>query len=61
VQQAKGLEFRAALVPRLPQRDTTDSGAAQERAELVERQRLVAVTRAREHVWFGLVDPHIEP
>jgi superfamily I DNA/RNA helicase len=61
VHQAKGLEFRAALVPRLPQRDTADSGGARERAELVERQRLVAVTRAREHVWFGLVDPHIEP
>ncbi|GDY32904.1 UvrD-helicase domain-containing protein [Gandjariella thermophila] len=61
VQQAKGLEFRAALVPRLPLREAADSPAARERAELVERQRLVAVTRAREHVWFGLVDPHIEP
>jgi superfamily I DNA/RNA helicase len=61
VAQAKGLEFRAALVPRPPQWEPGDSGASREHIELVERQRLVAVTRARDHLWFGLVDSHVEP
>jgi superfamily I DNA/RNA helicase len=61
--RAKGLDFRAVLHPCLirnrgelyaSEREGTD--AEREHAELVAGQHFVAVTRARDYVWLGIVE-----
>ncbi|MGV9668210.1 hypothetical protein [Nocardia niigatensis] len=58
VYRAKGLDFRAVLHPffskALPPEPLSD--AAHDRADLVTNQRFVAITRAREYVWLGIVE-----
>lgn len=52
VHRAKGLEFQAVLVPELPSRgDGHERG--REWLERGQRARLVALTRARDHLWLG--------
>ncbi|WP_280348003.1 UvrD-helicase domain-containing protein [Nocardia neocaledoniensis] len=54
VYRAKGLDFRAVIHPFVePAPPTTD--AERERYELTMRQQFVAVTRARDYVWLGMV------
>ncbi|UGT56508.1 UvrD-helicase domain-containing protein [Nocardia asteroides] len=54
VYRAKGLDFRAVVHPFAePAPPTTD--AEHERYELTMRQQFVAVTRARDFVWLGVV------
>lgn len=53
--RAKGLDFRAVLHPFRPPRAPI-SEAESERAELILRGQFVAVTRARDHVWFGAIE-----
>lgn len=57
VYRAKGLDFRAVLHPffakAIPTEPFTD--AEHDRADLVVNQRFVAITRAREYVWLGIV------
>ncbi|MFI5609565.1 UvrD-helicase domain-containing protein [Amycolatopsis sp. NPDC051903] len=56
VHRAKGLDFRAVLAVQFPPRDAANSDAAQqETEELRGRQRLVAATRARDFLWWGVV------
>ncbi|MTE14124.1 AAA family ATPase [Nocardia sp. CT2-14] len=58
VYRAKGLDFRAVVHPffskALPAEPLSD--AAHDRADLVTNQRFVALTRAREYVWLGIVE-----
>ncbi|UFS99599.1 UvrD-helicase domain-containing protein [Nocardia huaxiensis] len=57
VYRAKGLDFRAVLHPyfakSVPEDERGDS--ARDRADLAANQRFVAITRAREYVWLGIV------
>lgn len=54
VYRAKGLDFRAVIHPCTePAPPTTE--AERERYELTMRQQFVAVTRARDYVWLGIV------
>ena len=55
VHRAKGLDFQAVLVVQFADSLSADSAAGQETRELRERQRLVAATRARDHLWWGVV------
>ncbi|MFI1918661.1 UvrD-helicase domain-containing protein [Nocardia sp. NPDC020380] len=57
VYRAKGLDFRAILHPFFSKSLPTEplSDAARDRTELVVNQRFVAITRAREYVWLGIV------
>ncbi|QIS17767.1 UvrD-helicase domain-containing protein [Nocardia terpenica] len=56
--RAKGLDFRAVLHPYFtrsePPAPATDS--ERDRADLSASQRFVAVTRAREYAWLGIVE-----
>ncbi|WP_103350038.1 UvrD-helicase domain-containing protein [Amycolatopsis sp. CA-128772] len=62
VHRAKGLDFRAVLVVEFTGKpgDPGDPGepgaAAEEASELRDRQRLVAATRARDFLWWGVVE-----
>ncbi|WP_326569038.1 UvrD-helicase domain-containing protein [Amycolatopsis rhabdoformis] len=57
VHRAKGLDFRAVLAVQFPALDSANSDAARrEAAELRDRQRLVAATRARDFLWWGVVE-----
>jgi superfamily I DNA/RNA helicase len=56
VHRAKGLDFQAVLVVRFADSLPQGSAAEQETRELRERQHLVAATRARDHLWWGVVD-----
>ncbi len=55
VHRAKGLDFQAVLVVQFTDGPAHGSAAEQETRELRERQRLVAATRARDHLWWGVV------
>ncbi|GAA1951591.1 UvrD-helicase domain-containing protein [Amycolatopsis minnesotensis] len=55
VHRAKGLDFRAVLVVQTTDPEHGDGDAGRERRELHDRQHLVAATRARDFVWWGLV------
>lgn len=55
VHRAKGLDFRAVLVVQTTDAEPDEDGAGRERRELHDRQHLVAATRARDFVWWGLV------
>lgn len=49
--RAKGLEFRAVFVPELTSQNGQEQG--RERHERDQRTGLVALTRARDHLWVG--------
>ncbi|MCG3749772.1 UvrD-helicase domain-containing protein [Amycolatopsis sp. Poz14] len=55
VHRAKGLDFRAVLVVQLPRPAPEDPAEQEEQRELLSRQRLVAATRARDFLWWGVV------
>ncbi|MFJ9786320.1 UvrD-helicase domain-containing protein [Amycolatopsis sp. NPDC101161] len=57
VHRAKGLDFQAVLVVEFPGKATEAGVAAEEASELRDRQRLVAATRARDYLWWGVVEP----
>ncbi|WP_280429678.1 UvrD-helicase domain-containing protein [Nocardia brasiliensis] len=57
VHRAKGMDFAAVLHPTSAPgtaRDLTD--VQRDRAELTARQTMVALTRARDYIWVGLVE-----
>ncbi|MEV6334124.1 3'-5' exonuclease [Nocardia vinacea] len=57
VQRAKGLEFPAVFRPVLPgERPRRRTASQQDTDELAARRQLVAVTRARDYLWLGIVD-----
>lgn len=55
VHKAKGLDFRAVLVVDFVRPEPEEAGTEQENRELRNRQRLVAATRARDFLWWGVV------
>ncbi|MER6666224.1 UvrD-helicase domain-containing protein [Amycolatopsis japonica] len=56
VQRAKGLDFEAVLVLENAHESVTGGQAEEERRELRGRQHLVAATRARDFLWWGVLD-----
>ncbi|SDC16797.1 UvrD-helicase domain-containing protein [Actinokineospora iranica] len=54
VHDAKGLDFRAVLVVETTARGGSGLGAEREFRELRDRQHLVAATRARDYLWWGM-------
>ncbi|MFC9256128.1 UvrD-helicase domain-containing protein [Amycolatopsis thailandensis] len=56
VHRAKGLDFEAVLVLENTHESVTGSEAEEERRELRGRQHLVAATRARDFLWWGVLD-----
>ncbi|MFD7843604.1 UvrD-helicase domain-containing protein [Nocardia sp. NPDC059764] len=57
VQRAKGLEFPAVFRPVLPgERPRRRTASQHDSDELAARRQLVAVTRARDYLWLGIVD-----
>lgn len=59
VHRAKGLDFRAVLVVEFtggPDEPGAPGAAAEEASDLRDRQRLVAATRARDFLWWGVVE-----
>ncbi|MFD8248824.1 UvrD-helicase domain-containing protein [Nocardia sp. NPDC059691] len=60
VHRAKGLDFAAVFHPTWPAGADSRTGAGRERAELAERQKLVAITRARDYAWIGIRDDRPE-
>ncbi|MGK8520243.1 UvrD-helicase domain-containing protein [Nocardia asteroides] len=57
IHRAKGLDFAAVFHPTW----SGGTGASGERAELAERQKLVAITRARDYAWIGIRDDRSGP
>lgn len=59
IKRAKGLEFKHVLVARTPARLVGPSAVngAGERAELEQRELYVAMTRARDGLWVGVLAP----
>ncbi|WP_280255691.1 type II toxin-antitoxin system antitoxin DNA ADP-ribosyl glycohydrolase DarG [Nocardia wallacei] len=57
VRRAKGLEFAAVFHP-TPAHGPVDQLSSEERsaAELIQRQALVAMTRARDYLWIAVVE-----
>jgi superfamily I DNA/RNA helicase len=56
VHRAKGLDFQAVLVVEFPAKPGESGAAADEAEQLRDRQRLVAATRARDYLWWGVVE-----
>ncbi|WP_405165895.1 AAA family ATPase [Nocardia sp. NBC_01499] len=56
VHRAKGLDFAAVLHPTELNPSGPHTGPDRDRAELAARQRLVAITRARDYVWIGITE-----
>lgn len=58
VHRAKGMDFAAVftVTDKLVSPTTELTGSEQDRAELAARQIMVAVTRARDYVWVGVVE-----
>ncbi|MGY2125217.1 UvrD-helicase domain-containing protein [Nocardia gipuzkoensis] len=56
VHRAKGLDFAAVFHPTWSGGTQPGAGASRERAELADRQKLVAITRARDYAWIGVRD-----
>ncbi|MGK8553278.1 UvrD-helicase domain-containing protein [Nocardia gipuzkoensis] len=61
VHRAKGLDFAAVFHPTWSSGAAPPTGASRERAELADRQRLVAITRARDYAWIGVRDDRLDP
>ncbi|NKY30489.1 UvrD-helicase domain-containing protein [Nocardia gamkensis] len=59
VHRAKGLDFVAVFHPSWSGGGPR-TGASRERARLAERQKLVAITRARDFAWLGIRDDRSE-
>jgi superfamily I DNA/RNA helicase len=60
VHRAKGLDFAAVFHPSWSGGAGPRTGASRERAQLSERQKLVAITRARDFAWLGIRDDRSE-
>ncbi|MEU2178119.1 UvrD-helicase domain-containing protein [Nocardia sp. NPDC019219] len=60
VHRAKGLDFAAVFHPAWSGGSRSRTGADRERAELADRQKLVAITRARDYAWIGVRDDRPE-
>ncbi|MEU1997387.1 UvrD-helicase domain-containing protein [Nocardia gamkensis] len=60
VHRAKGLDFAAVFHPSWSGGAGPRTGASRERARLAERQKLVAITRARDFAWLGIRDDRSE-
>ncbi|WP_051174912.1 3'-5' exonuclease [Nocardia exalbida] len=60
VHRAKGLDFAAVFHPSWSGGAGPRTGASRERAQLAERQKLVAITRARDFAWLGIRDDRSE-
>ncbi|WP_330232666.1 AAA family ATPase [Nocardia sp. NBC_00508] len=60
VHRAKGIDFAAVFHPTWSDDDRPRTGASRERAELADRQKLVAITRARDYAWIGIRDDRLE-
>ncbi|MFF7942783.1 UvrD-helicase domain-containing protein [Nocardia gamkensis] len=60
VHRAKGLDFAAIFHPSWSGGAGPRTGASRERARLAERQKLVAITRARDFAWLGIRDDRSE-
>ncbi len=60
VHRAKGLDFAAVFHPTWSGGPRSRTGADRERAELADRQKLVAITRARDYAWIGVRDARQE-
>ncbi|EOD64428.1 UvrD/REP helicase [Amycolatopsis vancoresmycina DSM 44592] len=56
VHRAKGLDFQAVLVVEFTGEPGERGAAAEEASDLRDRQRLVAATRARDFLWWGVVE-----
>ncbi|WP_037313234.1 UvrD-helicase domain-containing protein [Amycolatopsis orientalis] len=56
VHRAKGLDFQAVMVLENIRESVTGTQAEEERRELRGRQHLVAATRARDFLWWGVLD-----
>ncbi|MFB9909489.1 UvrD-helicase domain-containing protein [Allokutzneria oryzae] len=56
VHRAKGLDFQAVLVVQFGQDDAGGEAPEDEARELRGRQHLVAATRARDFLWWGVVE-----
>jgi superfamily I DNA/RNA helicase len=61
VHRAKGLDFQAVLAIQSASDLATGRGIEQEVRELRERQYLVAATRARDFLWWGVIDADRDP
>ena len=70
VKRAKGLEFKQVLIPRLKPHHLIGAAIAssgnqsesmRERAERERRELYVAMTRARDGLWLGVVGPVTQP
>ncbi|WP_278265463.1 3'-5' exonuclease [Nocardia sp. AG03] len=56
VHRAKGMDFAAVFhITTEPATPATVRGATRDRRELAARQKLVAVTRARDYAWLAYV------
>ncbi|MEU1548570.1 UvrD-helicase domain-containing protein [Nocardia sp. NPDC005745] len=60
VHRAKGLDFAAVFHPSWSGGAGPRTGASRERAQSAERQKLVAITRARDFAWLGIRDDRSE-
>ncbi|MFG3619001.1 UvrD-helicase domain-containing protein [Nocardia sp. NPDC047654] len=60
VHRAKGLDFAAVFHPSWSGGAGPRTGASRERAQPAERQKLVAITRARDFAWLGVRDDRSE-
>jgi hypothetical protein len=61
VHRAKGLDFQAVLAVVFPQNGAASGATEQEARELRGRQHLVAATRARDYLWWAVVEPRPAP
>ncbi|MGW0251676.1 UvrD-helicase domain-containing protein [Nocardia goodfellowii] len=61
VYRAKGLDFRAILHPYFTKSEIPEqlSDARRDREQLAVNQRFVAITRARDYVWLGIVEDQL--
>jgi superfamily I DNA/RNA helicase len=57
VHRAKGLDFQAVLAVVFAEEDRSGAASEREIRELRTRQHLVAATRARDYLWWAVVEP----
>ncbi|MFD6107687.1 3'-5' exonuclease, partial [Nocardia salmonicida] len=59
VHRAKGMDFAAVFhITTEPATFATVRGATRDHAELAARQKLVAITRARDYAWLAYITDH---